>query len=701
MSFLAPLFLLGALAVALPVVFHLIRRTTRERMPFSSLMFLQPTPPRVTRRSRLENIFLLILRCLVLCLLALGFARPFLQKPVQANLGGAPPSRIVLLVDVSASMRREPLWSEAQAKVEAILRKTSPVDQIALFTFDQQVHRLVTFEQWSALGAGDRAAVTARCLTEITPGWADTHLGNALIAAAEAFEEAGKGEQAGGPRRIIVISDLQEGSRLDGLQGYEWPRGLELLVEPVKAKRPTNAGLQLVVDREEGEKTSADVGPRLRVSNSSDAKREQFQVGWGRAGEKGFGGAPLDVYVPPGQSRAVTAPKVTGDGERVLLAGDDDDFDNTVYVVPPKAEQVNILFLGNDAEKDSTQLLYYLKRAFQQTHRQDVQILAHTSDAPLPAKAVTDTQLMIVTDPLPEERVGVVQSFLKDGKTVLFAMRTPGAAPAIARLAGVAQLPAEEAPADRYALLGQIDFEHPLFAPFADPRFSDFTKIHFWKHRRIATDPLPGARVLARFDDGNAALVQLTIGKGRLFILTSGWQPADSQLALSSKFVPLLYSVLEQSGGIKARLAQYVVGDTVPLPRDLAASALKLTLRKPDGSSIELPAGEAKFSQTDRPGIYTVTSVQPPFRFAVNLAAEESKTAPLPTEELQRLGVPLKAEGILTAKQVARKELQLRAAELENRQKLWRWLIVAALAVVLLETWLGGWLTRRSLVPAP
>src|SRR5207247_10790014 len=81
MSFLAPLFLLGALAVALPIVFHLIRRTSKDKMTFSSLMFLQPTPPRVTRRNRLENIFLLVLRCLVLCLLALGFARPFLQKP--------------------------------------------------------------------------------------------------------------------------------------------------------------------------------------------------------------------------------------------------------------------------------------------------------------------------------------------------------------------------------------------------------------------------------------------------------------------------------------------------------------------------------------------------------------------------------------------------------------------------------------------
>ena len=94
MSFLAPLFLFGALAVALPIVVHLIRRTSKEKMTFSSLMFLQPAPPRVTRRNRLENIFLLLLRCLVLGLLSLGFARPFFQKPMvpdpQSGAGDQP-----------------------------------------------------------------------------------------------------------------------------------------------------------------------------------------------------------------------------------------------------------------------------------------------------------------------------------------------------------------------------------------------------------------------------------------------------------------------------------------------------------------------------------------------------------------------------------------------------------------------------------
>src|SRR5262245_4472167 len=99
MSFLAPLFLLGAAAVALPVICHLIRRTTKERTVFSSLMFLAPSPPRLTRRSRLEHLLLLAVRCLVLCLLAMGFSRPFFNKPMASVASPGSAKRLVLLVD--------------------------------------------------------------------------------------------------------------------------------------------------------------------------------------------------------------------------------------------------------------------------------------------------------------------------------------------------------------------------------------------------------------------------------------------------------------------------------------------------------------------------------------------------------------------------------------------------------------------------
>ena len=55
MSLLAPLYFAGALAIGLPILFHLIRRQPKGNIAFSSLMFLKPTPPRLTRRSRSGN----------------------------------------------------------------------------------------------------------------------------------------------------------------------------------------------------------------------------------------------------------------------------------------------------------------------------------------------------------------------------------------------------------------------------------------------------------------------------------------------------------------------------------------------------------------------------------------------------------------------------------------------------------------------
>jgi hypothetical protein len=248
-------------------------------------------------------------------------------------------------------------------------------------------------------------------------------------------------------------------------------------------------------------------------------------------------------------------------------------------------------------------------------------------------------------------------------------------------------------------MFGQMDFTHPLFAPFSDPRFGDFTKIRFWKHRKLSSDKLPGARVIASYDDHDPAILEVPVGRGRVFVFTFSWRPADSQLALSSKFVPLLYSLLDQADGSGAQLAQFRVGDTVDLSTLLAKSrGSTLSIRKPDGSQAELVSGELRFNQTDQPGIYEVFTTPAPVKFAVNLDAAESRTAPMPVDELERLGLPMKTVAVSPALLAAKQET-LHNAELEARQKLWRWLIVAALAVLLIETWLAGWITRRSAAP--
>ncbi len=756
MSLLTPLFLLGALAVALPVVFHLIRRTTRERAVFSSLMFLLPTTPRLTRRSRLEHLLLLVLRCAVLCLLAFGFARPFIKKAVSSEPSASGARRIVLLVDISASMRRADLWADARQQAQSILRKTSSDDQVALFTFDRQLHPLVTFEQWNGAPSAQRVTLAARKLAEISPGWAATHLGNALIAAAEMLAD-NSGKTFTGSRQIVLISDLQEGCRLDPLQGYEWPKGIEVTIVPLKARHPSNASLQLITDANAVD-SIASSSVRVRVSNSADSRRDQFKVGWARPDGHGFVTEPVEVYVPPGQSRVVPlawggqapnptqAPSPIGweragvrasSGQapitqdppnlpaesvrstRILLQGDEEDFDNSVFVIPPDTARLSVLYLGNDAEKDARQPLYFLQRAFQDTQRQKVSVLARRGATPLPATETSSAALFIVSDALAEESARALRDRVADGKTLLFALRNEACAPTLEFLLGLNHLTVQEARPPAYAMLAEMDFRHPLLAPFADPRFSDFTKIHFWKYRQVDATAIPNARVVAKFDTGDPAILEIPIGRGRVLLLTSGWQPDDSQLALSTKFVPFLYSLLEASGGAAPPPAQFHVGDVVPLPSVAGALKSALTVRAPDGSELTLAAGETNFTKTFLPGIYTLSpptrradapsqrggqgrgegnfsdsQPQKSARFAVNLDDRESRTAPLPGDELERLGVPLSHQPTVASHSA--RQTRLQNAELEARQKLWRWFIVATMVVLLLETWLAGRTARRQ-----
>lgn len=703
MSFLTPFFLLGGLAVAGPIIYHLVRRTTRERMMFSSLMFLLPSPPRLSKRHRFEHLLLLILRCLALALLAFGFARPFLRQSPIDDPTAAQPKRLVVLIDTSASMRRDGVWAAARVKVEETLRRAGPVDQVSLFRFDKQAAAIVAFEDWNRTAPADRVAFALGRLGAVSPGWAGTHLGNALVTAAEALGESDDGKSAPGARQIVLVSDLQAGSRLDALQAYEWPKGVELIVETVKARNPTNAGVQIVADGPDSSR-AADAPVRVRVTNAADSKREQFKLGWSRPGNPqssgvdssaDFAGTPIEAYVPPGQSRVFSLPMLKGGtkAEQISLRGDDEAFDNTAYFIPPAQQRATVLWIGQDVAEDTKQPLFFLRRALAETPRVAVQVIAVAPSAPLLPADVIAASAIFVADAVSTETATALRQQALAGKTVVVVPRQGNIAHGamLGALLGREMVRIDEAKPSGYAMFSEIDFQHPLFAPFADPRYSDFTKIHFWKYRRIEANALSGARIVAKFDSGDPALAEIPVGKGRIYVLASGWQPEDSQLAVSSKFVPLVWSLLEQTGGVASFATQFSVGDPVPIPTELRATGVR-----PPGATTDLPVtAGAAFGQTTQPGVYEVVGGTRVLRFAVNLDANESRTSPLGVDELEQLGVPI-ARAKTETQLPSDKKTVLQGLEAESRQKLWRWFIAATLAVLLVESALAGWTARRS-----
>jgi hypothetical protein len=630
MSFLAPLFLVGAAAIAAPIIFHLIRRTVKDRVRFSTLMFLKESPPRLTKRSHLENILLLLLRCAVICLLAFSFARPYFQRASAEPPKPATGRRYVILLDSSASMRRSGLFDVAKRSAIAAIRRADANDSLAVIAFDSAPRTLLSFEQWQAASASDRIASAINRVESATPTWQSTHLGKAVVSAAELILDASRADAEGGRSTIVVVSDLQQGAKLDGIQGFEWPRGLEVSLQPVAGGAQGNAGVQILAPTSGEGLSITNISLRARVVNSPGAKVEQFKIGWASSNGN-FLTTPLELHVPGAQNRSIglPAPPTNDANLMAILSGDAEMFDNRAYHAAPPRQTLRVTYIGGDNADDPNGELFYVRRAFPETS-----VLSVKVDSREPGNGKPVDGSLVIATALHTQDGPPIKKHLEGGGTALLVLPPTADGSGLAGLTEGGAAPGVSEATGSYVLLATVDFDHPIFTQFRDARFNDFTRIHFWKHRKLDLTALPKARAVASFDDNTPALVQLPVGKGALYILASGWRPTDSQFALSSKFVPFLYSLLEQSAPITTQARQLTIGDAVPFPGDFTGESISLT--KPDGTTVAWKKNEA-FTGTDQPGFYSSTN--PKVLFAVNLDPIESRTAPIGEDQLASLGL--------------------------------------------------------------
>jgi len=527
-------------------------------------------------------------------------------------------------------------------------------------------------------------------LGELQPSWAATNLGTALTAAADLLDAAADADRDAGDVELLVVlvSDLQQGSDLAALQAFEWPARVRLDVERVESADPTNAGLQTlaVADAEIDE----DEKIRLRVINDTESAIEQFRVQLAGSDPRG---SAEQIYVPPGQTRVIRVP-ASGDPEQASayrLLGDAYEFDNTAWLAPRLQQHFRVVYIGRDTAEDPEGLSYYLKLALADTPLRDFDFVAISPETAIPAGE--RPSLVVVADAPVEETAGQIQRLLESGGRVVLVVQDEGVRSLLQRLLATEEIAVQKPPIDDYALLAEIDWKHPLFSAFSGPRYGDFTKIHFWDYRRLQLPDEAPVDVVARFDRGDIAIGERRFpAGGRLNILTSGWKPADSQLALSTKFVPFIWRLLP--GNDRDWLSSYRVGGEVQLPEQLVQQG-EVTIQRPDGTSRRIGSGENRYSDTDLPGVYRAVAGSLEFPFAVNVAASESRTSPLEVEELEQFGVLL--AGASKADTTQENQRQMRDVELERQQQLWRWLIVGAIAFLLAETYLAG----RAARPLP
>ena len=197
MEFLSPWFLLGALAVGVPIWLHLIRHEQAIRIPFSSLMFFRRIPVKSVSRQRLKYLLLLSLRTLAILLIALAFARPYFPGALRLLASGADVKHVVILLDTSLSMQYGDRWQRAVEAAREVITGMTERDRAQIITFssDFQIQNLPTSE---------KAALRAVLESGIRPTASPTSYAQALRAVERIAEEAPQ------PLSVVLISDMQK-----------------------------------------------------------------------------------------------------------------------------------------------------------------------------------------------------------------------------------------------------------------------------------------------------------------------------------------------------------------------------------------------------------------------------------------------------------------------------------------------------------
>src|SRR5258708_36268673 len=222
MGLFAPWFLAGLAGVALPLYLHLLKRHRTPPKPVPSLMLYESRVVSSTRHRRLDHILLLSLRLLMLVLLILAFADPFINR----NPAALASNRLVLLVvDNSFSMRAGSRFADARdAAMTVLAGKGAARAQVA--AFGSQL-RLMTqpIQDQSTL----RAAVQA-----IQPGDGHGNFGELARAVR------GMGESVHTPIEVHLFSDMQRTELAPTFSDMARPSNVKLVTHAALDKTQPN-----------------------------------------------------------------------------------------------------------------------------------------------------------------------------------------------------------------------------------------------------------------------------------------------------------------------------------------------------------------------------------------------------------------------------------------------------------------------------
>ena len=678
MQFLSPWFLLGALAVGIPIWVHLIRREQAVRLPFSSLMFLRRIPIKSMSRKRLKYFLLLSMRMLIIVLIALAFARPYFPWVTGPLVGGGSERHGVIVLDTSMSMQYGDRWQRALAAAREAIAGFRDGDETQIVTFSSEFQVL-------NLATSDKAALRAALEQGAAPTAAPTSYTQAFRAVERIAEDARR------PLSVVLISDLQKAG-LTGAVQTALPPMADFRVVNVAAGEAPNWTIEGVRSRPAVFRARYPdrVVVQLRGYGTPDTTKEVTFSLLGRVVQRKSVGVPAagvasvvfeGFDVPLGQNPAQIA----------ITPPDQLPADDTFYFTLERREPNRLLFLretGAEAE------LYYLRSAL--AAETDSPFLVEAR-SPADARSVPLREYAMVVlsnvQRLPGELATELRGFVQEGGGLLITAGS-NSSPALEMQLGelwpgkTLEKRMMTRDGERLVLLGEFDRDHPVFREFREAGADSLRSVEIYAYLRMETDgPVP-----LRYSNGDPALIEKSVGQGRVLLFTSSFDNVWSDFPLHPVFLPLAHQLIRHGGQLGAEAPAYTIPSAVSLRefargRGDASSERVWTILGPDGKR-EVPlAGETQqdFVILRRPGVYEVRQTNRTHRLAANPDPRESDLTPLSAED-QALWLSASR----AASAGSGEEATVAGPEQARRQDVWWYVLLLALLIAAVEVYLAN-----------
>lgn len=693
MSFLAPLFAIGLVGLAIPILVHLVHRERKETTLFPSLMFLLRTPYQHSRRQRIRDWRLFLTRAMVFLLLVAAFARPVFDRAPEAAAAAGGGREVVILLDRSFSMRVGDRWSRAQRAARQALDALGPSDRGTVVLFSGQAQAV---REENATRTILRAAVDSAA-----PGDAATRYAPALILARRILSGSGL------PRReVVVISDFQR-SGWDVGEDARLPAGTTVTPVDVAASADvTDRAVRAVELRRSMAEGRERIAVTARISNTGPAARgieARLEVA-GRLvatnrvdlGADAGGVVTFEALAVP-ESPQQAAIRITPDNVPA---------DDVLHFVLERAPSIPVLVVEGIAP--GTEREVYLQRALEIGDRPSFDITTRRGSR-FTAADLAGKRLVVMNNAAwPSGDMGRrLHDFVNTGGGMLVvagdAVTSTSWAGRANGLLPVAPGDVRDRLADKGAVLGMIDRSHPALSLFGSAQSGDLSAARFYRYRHFAAD----SGVIARFDDGAVAVFEQRTGTGRSIVIASSFDGLWNDLPRQPVFLPFVHQLAQYAAGYRAGRSVYEVGDPVdlqgvgPVVTDSAAArrGLAYIAVSPRGNRLRIGGtqGDPALIPAEA-GIYEVRPAGAPGvrprLVAVNIPGRELDLSRFDPTRLTHT-VSATVDSASGGSSPAEADL----AQRERKQSVWWYLLLMAATLLVVESVLAHRLSRNRVTP--